>query len=295
VKSYLKIKILPMTENLEDGLVDGQPVWPLIYFCLRCGDLDAAMQVVTQAQNRLDDFRGYLQEYMQSRDSGRSQSMLTRIRTHYRRIVRLSSDPYKKAVYSVIGCCDVTENHSQVAVKTDDYMWLKLRQVTQYGGDTSRDSRTGAEDSLTLKQLQTILKDEYGESHFHAADMPLLFFLVLLLSMQFEAALEFLSRVERYRSHAVHFAIALYDSRLLILPDSIQAPLLSKDSSEVQLFNVAQLVIRYTRKFASTDPREAVQYFYLLKGLETPQGTDVFTQCLSDLVLETREVYTYRT
>jgi nuclear pore complex protein Nup93 len=263
VKSYLKIKILPMTENLEDGLVDGQPVWPLIYFCLRCGDLDAAMQVVTQAQNRLDDFRGYLQEYMQSRDSGRSQSMLTRIRTHYRRIVRLSSDPYKKAVYSVIGCCDVTENHSQVAVKTDDYMWLKLRQVTQYGGDTSRDSRTGAEDSLTLKQLQTILKDEYGEwlsftsstlthlcqiyrlipnapvsqhccynqtlalgeSHFHAADMPLLFFLVLLLSMQFEAALEFLSRVERYRSHAVHFAIALYDSRLLILPDSIQAPL----------------------------------------------------------------------
>ena len=26
-----------------------------------------------------------------------------------------------------------------------------------------------------------------GESHFHAAEMPLLFFLVLLLSMQFEA------------------------------------------------------------------------------------------------------------
>ena len=50
VKSYLKIKILPGTQNLEDGHVDGQPVWPLIYFCLRCGDLDAAMQVVTQAQ-----------------------------------------------------------------------------------------------------------------------------------------------------------------------------------------------------------------------------------------------------
>ena len=43
------------------------------------------------------------------------------------------------------------------------------------------------------------------------------------------------------------------------------AMVVSKDSSEVQLFNVAQLVIRYTRKFASTDPREAVQYFYLLK------------------------------
>ena len=29
----------------EDGLVDGVPVWPIIYYCLRCGDLKAAIQV----------------------------------------------------------------------------------------------------------------------------------------------------------------------------------------------------------------------------------------------------------
>lgn len=89
--------------------------------------------------------------------------------------------------------------------------------------------------------------------------------------------------------------------------------IVSKDSHDVQFFNVAQLVVRYTRKFASTDPREAVQYFYLLKyashalhwlgqsfmavlvfffrEIETPHGSSLFTQCLSELVLETREVW----
>ncbi|XP_062501933.1 nuclear pore complex protein Nup93-like isoform X2 [Corticium candelabrum] len=305
IKSYLRIKIPAGTQNLEDGDVDGQPVWPLIYYCLRCGDLTAAMQVATQARyqsfthfacvfcisshcrNRLDEFSGYLQEYIQTKDTGLPQSTLNKIRTHYRRSVHASRDPFKKAVYCVLGCCGVDDSHSEVAVKTDDYMWLRLSQVRQLDGGTSRGNQ--GEDILTLRKLQTILKDEYGEGHFQAFEMPLLFFFVLLLSLQFEAALQFLSRIERYRSHAVHFAIALYDAGLLFLPDSIQAPLLSKASNDTEFFNVAQLVIRYTRKFASTDPREAVEYFYLLKGLETVQGNCLFTQCLSDLVLETRE------
>ncbi len=38
-------------------------------------------------------------------------------------------------------------------------------------------------------------------------------------------AIEFLSRIEMFQSHAVHFAIALHDMELLNLTDSIQSKL----------------------------------------------------------------------
>ena len=112
-------------------------------------------------------------------------------------------------------------------------------------------------------------------------------------------AIEFLSRQELLQTHAVHFAIALQDMELLHLTDSTQSklrkdytvphsqasyptmlvafrfhniclpppppPLVVKDPTGVRRLNFARLVIGYTRRFALTDPREALQYFYLLK------------------------------
>lgn len=55
-----------------------------------------------------------------------------------------------------------------------------------------------------------------GESHFSASQQPFLYYQVLFLTAQFEAALAFLFRVERLRSHAVHMALVLYELRLLL-------------------------------------------------------------------------------
>ena len=48
-----------------------------------------------------------------------------KLRLHYRRALRNNTDPYKRAVYCIIGRCDVTDNQSEVADKTEDYLWLK--------------------------------------------------------------------------------------------------------------------------------------------------------------------------
>ena len=48
------------------------------------------------------------------------------------------------------------------------------------------------------------------------------YFQVLFLTGQFEAAIEFLFRIDRLRAHAVHVAIALFESDLLALPATIQ-------------------------------------------------------------------------
>jgi len=64
-----------------------------------------------------------------------------------------------------------------------------------------------------------------GEGHFNGYQQPFLYFQVLVLTAQFEAAIEFLSRVERLRCHAVHVALVLYQLKLLQCSQSTQAQL----------------------------------------------------------------------
>lgn len=64
-----------------------------------------------------------------------------------------------------------------------------------------------------------------GENYFNAYQQPYLYFQVLFLTAQFEAAVEFLFRIEALRCHAVHVAIVLYELNLLALPANCQAPI----------------------------------------------------------------------
>lgn len=41
-------------------------------------------------------------------------------------MLRNSADPYKRAVYCLIGKCDISDNHGEIADKTEDYLWLKV-------------------------------------------------------------------------------------------------------------------------------------------------------------------------
>lgn len=49
-----------------------------------------------------------------------------KLRLHYRRVLRNCADPYKRAVYCMIGKCDINDNHGEIADKTEDYLWLKV-------------------------------------------------------------------------------------------------------------------------------------------------------------------------
>lgn len=49
VRSFVSARQIARTTGLEDGLVEGEPVWPLIFYCLRCGDVDAALQAAKKA------------------------------------------------------------------------------------------------------------------------------------------------------------------------------------------------------------------------------------------------------
>ncbi|KAI1890011.1 hypothetical protein AGOR_G00168810 [Albula goreensis] len=260
VHSFLNIKLPGPLPGMQDGEVEGHPVWALIYYCLRCGDLSAAMQVVNRAQHQLGEFKNWFQEYMTSPDRRLAPATENKLRLHYRRVLRNSADPYKRAVYCLIGKCDIADNHGEVADKTEDYLWLKLNQVC-----FEEDGSSAPQDRLTLAQLQKQLLEDYGESHFSASQQPFLYFQVLFLTAQFEAAIAFLFRVERLRSHAVHVALVLYELRLLLKSSGQSAQLLSQEAGDPPM------------------------YFYFLRNEKDSQGENMFMRCVSELVIESRE------
>uniref|UniRef100_A0A3B3QGC9 Nuclear pore complex protein Nup93 n=1 Tax=Paramormyrops kingsleyae TaxID=1676925 RepID=A0A3B3QGC9_9TELE len=223
VHSYLNIKLPTPPPGLQDGEVEGHPVWALIYYCLRCGDLAAAMKVVNRAQHQLGEFKHWFQEYMNSPDRRLAPPAENKLRLHYRRVLRNCADPYKRAVYCLLGKCDITDNHSEVADKTEDYLWLKLNQVC-----FEDDGGSSPQDRLTLTQLQKQLLEDYVSQE--PGDPPMM-----------------------------------------------------------RRLNFIRLLMLYTRKFESTDPREALQYFYFLRNEKDSQGENMFMRCVSELVIESRE------
>ena len=62
--------------------------------------------------------------------------------------------------------------------------------------------------------------------------------------------------------------------------------------------NFARVVLLYVRKFESTDPREALNYFYFLRNMRSAAVTaggnqdgaagSLFMSCVSELALQSR-------
>ena len=172
-------------DGFEDGLVDGHPVWALVYVCLRLGDAHAALKVIEQAPQALGEFYTIMNEYAQRSGVGvggasLSQTTTAQLGVQYRRSVNRSSDAYKRLVFCVLAKCDVMENHVQVCDKIEDYLWLKLSQVNtdMVLSETKAGKLSTANDSMSLEAFQNLLIEDYGEKHFQVkpfASNPLQF------------------------------------------------------------------------------------------------------------------------
>ncbi|KAL5108187.1 Nuclear pore complex protein Nup93 [Taenia crassiceps] len=313
VRAFLNVKSLSFQSSgdngfdsfgdFEDGVVDGKPVWPMIYYCLRCGALQDAASVASDAANNLGDFVQILNTFM---IEGRClpPKLVANVQKTYRRLVKTSRDPYKRLVYCLLGCCDLSDAHTDVGRSIDDFLWLRLSQISTNDGTTDQPDDV---ENLTIGQLQNLLYDTYGETYFDAWNQPLMYFKILCLSQQFEGALAFLSRIEGLRCHAVHLALLLREMKILLIPTSKQAPLVSRldsDPSGFRRLNFIRLLLLYTRKFESGNPTLCMNYYYFLHDLspvnEDKEKTAVasvpdfgmpslFVQCVAELAIQTGE------
>jgi len=125
----------------------------------------------------------------------------------------LSEDPFKAALFKIVARCDLsTKTIPDIITATEDYIWLQLVLIREDLGDSSGSER------YTLGDFQSKLLD-LGSKHFDPQQTnPYKFFRVLLLSAQFERAIDHLYRYESSQVEAVHIAIALKYYGLLRLP-----------------------------------------------------------------------------
>lgn len=265
VRSFVGVYI-GQYNNTEQLYHDGVPMWPMIYYLIRCGDLESVVRVLEKNDpdpELLNIFAAIKNnhDYVNLSDRGFVSSLD-------------SADPFKKVVYSLVSAVDVSAKHSDVIKTADDYLWLKLCQVRNDSG------------KLTYDKLQTLIYDEYKDQFSEV--QPMSYFQLLFLTGQFESAVEFVFRHPKLRAHAVHVAIVLNEMGLLYLPDNIDQPILYKDGNQTARLNLARIVKIYCAKFENQDLKMAINYYYCLRHIES-EGTTVFVSYVAGLVVETEE------
>lgn len=257
-------------QNYEETFDDNQPLWPFIYLCLRCGDLEAARSIALKTKK--DDLVGYFEELLRfnpEQSSSRrhlSVSNENKLKLEYTSRIKRSNDIYKRAVYSYLCRLGEDEFINKIIDNVDDFLWFKLNSVI-----FENDGSTKSPENILFTDFQAKLSIDYGEKYFVKDRNPFTYLQVLLLTAQFEIAIEFLLKYESMVVHGVHMAIALYERKFLNLNKTPNAQLIScgeaNESKCLRRINIACLIKMYTRKFECTDPREALQYYYILRNL----------------------------
>ena len=115
-----------------------------------------------------------LEERVQNFDQTKLNTKLeSQLKMQYKRQIRNGTDPYKRAVYCIVGCCDIQESHQEVAKTSDDFLWIQLSLIRS-------DHEENAE-ILTYSGLQSMILEKYGERHYNANEQPHLYFQVIFL------------------------------------------------------------------------------------------------------------------
>jgi len=226
--------------------------WTTIYYCIRCGKLEEALQLASSLQSE-PQFYYLLQTYVQcERSENPDYSRLNRdkIRDNYRtRTEDIHHNQGLQALYMILGQIKPISDMKTIIPTTQDFMWLQLAAIRDEDSDPE----------YTLEALQNSLV-QWGPAHFNPKGTnPLLYFQVLLLSQQFSQAIQYLDSHVQYKVEAVHFGCALYYFGLL--PRTV----ITKQPT----FNFQKMLAFYVRQFAVTNPVESVQYYFLLREKES--------------------------
>lgn len=270
---YINISYKTNSGWKEDGLeiINDVPIWLFIYLLLRIGHLDIAAKYVNENRDMFHlerKFIDYLQEYVESPHHCVSKETHDEILANYQvfEYGEQKTDPYKCLVYKIIGRCELNKKTVKVIKNHEDYLWLQLilvREVTDTEGYPYE--RYRLED---LKKLVSVNVDQSTDMWAHLK--------TLLLTLQFEKAIDYIYSEQNSLLESTHFAIALAYHGLLKIPSEIQADtdrkmlLTNQDGSH--LFNFSRLIYQYIQTYIPDKPIEIFQYLYLLSLYSTKRG-----------------------
>ncbi|KAH8101571.1 nucleoporin-interacting protein NIC96 [Cristinia sonorae] len=242
-------------------LVAGQPLWAKLFYLVRTGHVQEALQEAIQHQAAIEhreaSFISHFKAWIESPDRRLPKPHRDQLHSLYNAHMLHSStaDPFKLALYKLMGKIDPTRRSvPQVTVTTEDWLWFQLAMVdeSEHGG---------------LRGLAEVLLS-YGERHFDGAPGQQgarrgVWAGVLLMCGQFERAVAALWDHHETEVEAVHLAIALAYHGLLRVSSraetSDMTPL-SLPQNAPPALSLSNLIWRYIRQFVKMDAKEALQY-----------------------------------
>ncbi|QGN18422.1 nucleoporin NIC96 [Kluyveromyces marxianus] len=263
-------------------IVNGIPVWALVFYLLRAGLPQDALEVVVN--NKLSfkkveqSFLTYFKAYVTSSDNRLPQEFVSRLHTEYNQHIKnaLDSDPFRLAVYKIIGRCDLTrKNISAITLSVEDWLWVHLMLIKD-----DMDVDDPVYERYTLNDFQNTMVS-YGESRFNNYYLQ-----VLLLSGQYELAVQYAYKISEM--DAVHLSIGLAYYNMLHVSTYKEDELISVTDGQTQL-NFVKVLGNYTKSFKYSDPRIAVEYLILIALSNQSEQIELAYEALRELILETKE------
>lgn len=268
------------------SVINGTPIWATIFYLLRAGLYQDALDITLQNKDNFQKlektFPIYLKSFVNSNSRKLPQELHERLHlefNQYFKHLNKESDPYRYAVYKIIGRCDLMrKNLPHITSSIEDWLWVHLSFTRE---DNIEDDPI--HERYTLLDLQQNII-QLGPENFNGSSNNSLYLQTLVYCGLYELAVQYLYTINEV--DAVHLAIGLQYYGLIRPTDEITESLIKTDNG-VTLLNFAGLIISYIRSFKKSDPRIACEYLILI--CLNVKNKEICHENIRKLVLETRE------
>lgn len=273
IKSFIDSQKLNANGNLL--MVNGIPIWALIFYLLRAGCQEEALNLVLEHQAVFkkveQSFVPYFKAYVNSPDKRLPQPLVTKIQNEFNHIIKnsIDGDPYRYAVYKILGRCQLSRrNISNIALTIEDWLWMHLMLVRE----DSQVDYDPVYEKYTLADFQEIIIS-YGVNKFSTNYLQ-----VLLLSGLYDQAGKYALEINEIDGVHLNIGLAAYGLLQHATQDTVNT---------AKGFHFSKILGSYIESFKFSDPRIAVEYLILICLF--PDQVETCHDALRELVLETRE------
>lgn len=293
-------------ENSNTLLINGVPIWALIFYLLRSGLYYELNDIVAKNQSSFDKFDKnfpiYLKKYLHEGKNSLPVDLGERLQSEFNQQFQFINedlvdtyDTYKFSVYKIIGKCDLIKKSlpRSINLSIEDWLWFHLSLINETEGESGNASSTSSTlifETYTLDDLQkkVVL---LGSKKFNASSNNPLYLKSLILTGLYELAVQYTYEYID-ECDAVHLAIGLAYYGLLKTTTNIrgtnQDNLMIVNSEGEFEINFSRLLGSYTRTFKISDPKVACQYAILI-AMEGGNNVEISHEAIRELILISRE------
>lgn len=275
--------------------VNGVPIWALLYYLLRSGLCTEAVELILANKGAFDKFDTnlpiYLSKFVKAQGLGLPSELQERVAADFNRNFQFmtetsnSFDPYKYAVYKIIGKCDLAKKLLPAAINLsiEDWLWFHLLLVNEFNPEAASNILY---ENYTLAALQKKVMALGADSLNASPNNPMYLKTLVMLGL-YEQAVKYTYEVSS-ECDAVHMAIGLSYYGLLHVLSAAGDTFAVADKGRLEI-NLGRLLGSYTRTFKISDPKVAAQYLVLICLPRTPSLDARCHEALRELILISRE------